>query len=193
MIAAGVRREHARPRPVHFAAQRYLGQTPGLDMLLVKAGVVTAHPANLHRLLFDEGQLVLAFPEGAHAQPLRARYRVREFSRADLLGAALRARAPIVPVAVLGSEEAAPVVGGPPLRGPLRRLASWALARPALSLPVALPAKVRLRFLAPVDPAQWPAAGGEDEAIRGLGDELRALIQDNLFEMVAQRRSVWLG
>ena len=43
------------------------GAFPVLDMLLVKAGGVNAHPANLHRLLFDEGQLVLAFPEAGPA------------------------------------------------------------------------------------------------------------------------------
>jgi 1-acyl-sn-glycerol-3-phosphate acyltransferase len=211
MIAKAIRVEHRRPRPLHFATERVLGTVPGVDMLLVKAGGVAAHPANLHRLLFDERQLVLVFPEGAGAKPLRERYRLRPFRRLDLLAAALRAGAPIVPVAVLGAEEAAPMLGRLPT-GPLGMLAPLRrLPRLDLAVGLPLPAKIRIRFLSPVDPRRWgPAAGdhlaagddlapgdrpaaADEHAACALADDLRALIQENLLEMVAQRRSVWLG
>ena len=56
-------------------------------------------------------QLVLVFPEGRKGteKPLRERYRLRRFGRGDYVRPAMRARAPIVPVAVLGAEEAQPV------------------------------------------------------------------------------------
>ena len=79
-------------------------------MLIPKIGCVPAHPANVHRLLYDERQLVLVFPEGRKgtektlqpalpAAPLRAR-RVRRGGDAR--------RAKLVPVCVVGAEEAAP-------------------------------------------------------------------------------------
>lgn len=179
MIAKTIRHAHPRPRPVHFATERSLSRVPGLDMLLTKAGAVSAHPANLHRLLFDERALVLAFPE-AGPGALRERYRLRAFSRTAGLQAAARARATVIPVAVLGAQEATPILGR---LGPLRV---------PLSAPLPLPAKLRLRFLEPV-PAQRVRSALEGHGAQRLAEDVRALIQENLLDLLAARRSVWLG
>jgi 1-acyl-sn-glycerol-3-phosphate acyltransferase len=171
MIAKAIRDEHPRARRVHVAAEAGIRRIPGLGMLATKVGVVADHPANLHRLLFDEGELVLAFPErleGA-ARPFRRRYQLREFAP-DWTAMAARAGVPIVPVAVVGGEEAAPL--------------SAALRRLPITVTPPLPAKFRLRFLGAVAP---------DKDIEGVDESIRALIQENLLEMVAARRSVWLG
>ena len=80
-------------------------------MLVPKIGGVPAHPANVHRLLYDEEQLVLVFPEGRKGTEklYKDRYRLRRFGRGGFVEAAMRARAPIVPVAVVGAEEAMPI------------------------------------------------------------------------------------
>jgi 1-acyl-sn-glycerol-3-phosphate acyltransferase len=181
MIVKAVREEHRHPRPVHLAIEEGLGHVPGVGMLLTKLGAVPAHPANVRRLLFDEEQLVLLFPEGPDGarKPLSERYRLRSFDHSAFAGHARDAGAPIVPVALLGAEEALPRIAR---LGILRRVARVPLA------PVfPLPAKFRIRFLEPVD----PAPPREDDA--RLVEDIRALIQENLFEMVAERRSVWLG
>ena len=161
-------------------------------MLLSKLGAVSAHPADLHRLLFDERQLVLAFPEGASGtrKPLKERYRLRRFGTSELVESALRARVPIVPVAVLGAEEAMPVLAriGAPLGGRLR------LPRLPVTPAVPLPAKFRIRFLEPVLSDELGESAWSDRAyVHALSHDLRALIQENLLELVAGRRSVWLG
>jgi 1-acyl-sn-glycerol-3-phosphate acyltransferase len=188
MIARALREEHPRDRPVHLALTRSFAHLPLLGMAVTKLGSVAAHPANLHRLLFDEGQLVVVFPEGPRAsgKPLRARYRLRRFDGLEFVGAALRARVPIVPVAVLGAEEASPTVASLPGLG--RRL------RLPLGTPVPFPAKFRLRFLQPIHTDTLELDSWRD-AVRAqeLGEEVRTLLQENLFDMVAQRRSVWLG
>jgi 1-acyl-sn-glycerol-3-phosphate acyltransferase len=155
---------------------------PGLGMALTKLGGVAAHPANLHRLLYDEGELVLAFPEGRQgtAKPLGRRYLLRRFDP-DVAVVAARAAVPIVPVAVLGAEESSPVIGR--LRGRIGRFTG-------VPVPVPLPAKFRVRFLEPVDVA---GADRDPGARAALAADLRALIQENLLEMVGARRSVWLG
>ena len=68
------------------------------------------------------------------------------------------------------------------------------LTRVPLTPTLPLPAKVKIRFLEPVAPdaISQARARGEGSA-QQLGDEIRALIQENLFEMVAERQSVWLG
>ena len=77
-----------------------------------------AHPANVHRLLYDEEQLVLVFPEGGKGtgKLYKDRYRLRRFGRGGFVEAAMRARAPIVPVAVIGAEEAQPIFAHLPLK-----------------------------------------------------------------------------
>jgi 1-acyl-sn-glycerol-3-phosphate acyltransferase len=177
MVAKAVRDEHPRQRPVHLATERSFKRLPGLGMLVTKVGGVHAHPANLHRLLFDERELVLAFPEGARGvrKSFKERYRLRPFG-GDLIDVARRARVPIVPVAVMGAEESVPVLGSV---GALGRLPRVPIA-PALPLP----AKFRIRFLEPIAADARPPVTPQ---------EVEALIQENLLEMVAGRRSVWLG
>ena len=60
---------------------------------------------------YDEEQLVLVFPEGRKGTEklYKDRYRLRRFGRGGFVESAMRAKAPIVPVAVVGAEEAMPV------------------------------------------------------------------------------------
>ncbi len=193
MIAKAVREEHPRPRPVHLATEPRVTGVPALGMLVTKLGAVGSHPANLHRLLFDEDQLVLIFPEGREGvrKPLRERYRLRDFADGDFATQAARAGVPIVPVAVVGAEEAQPVFARVGSRRRLGRLPLPRLPQVPLAAGVPFPAKFKLRFLEPVATV---ADGEADEAhAPDLGREIRALIQENLLEMVATRQSIWLG
>jgi 1-acyl-sn-glycerol-3-phosphate acyltransferase len=156
-------------------------------MLQTKLGRVAPHPANLQRLLFDEAQLVLAFPEGTagSGKPVKERYRLRRFASRGLVEAALAARAPLVPIAVLGAEEAAPLFS---------RVKVPAVPRLPLAVPVPLPAKLKIRFLEPIDTTRLASASEPDPGLAGrILEDVRALIQENLLELVAERRSPWLG
>ena len=106
--------------------------------------------------------------------------RLAIMDRGRLVQAALRAQAAIVPVAIIGAEEALPA---------LARMRSL-----SLMAPLPLPAKFRIRFLEPVPTEDLPARSWEQESIvLSLTEDIRALIQENLLELVAERRSVWLG
>jgi 1-acyl-sn-glycerol-3-phosphate acyltransferase len=184
MIAKAVGEDPRLRRVVHLASSRTFATVPVLGMAVTKLGGVSAHPANLHRLLFDEQALVLLFPEGGRARkPLRWRYRLRRFDQLEFVQVAIRARVPIIPVAVVGSEEAVPTLASMPLG-----------VRLPLSAGVPLPAKLRLRFLEPVRTDDLAEALARDRTLAGeLAEDIRGLIQENLFEMVSARRSVWLG
>ena len=187
MIAKAIREEHPLPRPVHLLTARSLTGVPGIGMLQTKLGRVAPHPANLQRLLFDEAQLVLAFPEGTagSGKPVKERYRLRRFASRGLVEAALAARAPLVPIAVLGAEEAAPLFS---------RVKVPAVPRLPLAVPVPLPAKLKIRFLEPIDTTRLASASEPDPGLAGrILEDVRALIQENLLELVAERRSPWLG
>ncbi len=187
MISRAIAEEPRLRRIVHLATAQTFSGWPLIGMAATKLGAVGVHPANLHRLLFDEQALVLVFPEGRRSRkPLRWRYRLRRFDQIDFVQAAMRARVPIVPVAVIGSEEAQPTFASLP-RLPFA-------GRVPIGAPVPLPAKLRLRFLEPVDTRSLGDQPWRDRTMAGeLTEDIRALIQENVFELVAARRSVWLG
>ncbi len=111
MIMQAIRHEHPEPRPLHMLGEDWFKGYPGAGMLTNKLGLVSAHPANAQRLLHDEGGLVLVFPEGQKGSRKLywQRYRLRRFGRGGFVRTAMRAGVPIVPVAVLGAEEAMPI------------------------------------------------------------------------------------
>jgi 1-acyl-sn-glycerol-3-phosphate acyltransferase len=201
MIAKAIKEEHPRPRPLHLTVEHFFKGYPGFSMLLPKIGAVAAHPANVQRLLFDEQQLVLVFPEGRKGTEklYKDRYRLRRFGRGGFVEAAMRARAPIVPVAVVGAEEAAPIFAH--VR-PLQRLTGLLYFPITPTFPHLgllgmlgyLPAKFLIRFLPPVRTDRMGDAPWEDRGlVQTMSDEIRATIQDELLDMVGRRRSVWLG
>ncbi|MCL4287587.1 MAG: acyltransferase family protein [Thermoleophilia bacterium] len=201
MIGKAIRDEHPHPRPLHMTVEHFFKGYPGFSALLPKIGCVPAHPANVHRLLYDEGGLVLVFPEGRKGTEklVKDRYRVRRFGRGGFVEAAMRGQARIVPVCVVGAEEAAPVFA----RSRLLQRATGLLYFPLtptfpwlgpLGMLGYLPAKFRIRFLEPIDTTAMGPDPAEDKAlVQSVAQEVRARIQENLEEMVSRRRSVWLG
>ena len=199
MLTKAVREEHPHPRPVYVTVEHFFKGYPGFSALLPKLGCVAAHPANVHRLLHDEEQLVLVFPEGRKgtAKLYKDRYRLRRFGRGGFVEAAMRARVPIVPACVVGAEEAAPVFAQVGLMKRLTGLLYFPLTPTfphlgLLGMLGYLPAKFKLRFL---DPIEFGAGDShEDKAlVQTIANEIRAGIQENLWDMLATRKSVWFG
>jgi 1-acyl-sn-glycerol-3-phosphate acyltransferase len=201
MIAKALKEEHPRERTTYLTAEHFFKGYPGFSMLLPKIGAVPAHPANVHRLLFDEGRLVLVFPEGRKGTEklYRDRYRLRRFGRGGFVEAAMRARAPIVPVALMGAEEAQPVFAHFGLLQRVTRLIYVPLTPTfphlgPLGMLGYLPAKFRIRFLPAVRTDQMGDEPWEDKAlVQTVAHDIRATIQEELYDLVGNRRSVWLG
>ena len=163
-----------------------------------------AHPANVHRLLYDEGQLVLVFPEGRKGTEklYKDRYRLRRFGRGGFVEAAMRARAPIVPIAVVGAEEAAPVFAQVK---PLQRLTGLLYFPITPTFPHFgllgmlgyLPAKFKLRFLrAGADRRsrlRRRAVGGQGARADRRPRDPRHHPGRARSTCSAERRSVWFG
>ncbi|MBA2793184.1 MAG: 1-acyl-sn-glycerol-3-phosphate acyltransferase [Thermoleophilaceae bacterium] len=199
MIAKAIRDEHPQPRPLNITVEHFFKGYPGFSMLIPKIGCVAAHPANVHRLLFDERQLVLVFPEGRKGTEklYKERYRLRRFGRGGFVEAAMRAEAKLVPVCVVGAEEAMPVFAQLNLLKKMTGLLYTPLTPTFPHFGLAgmlgyLPAKFKLRFLEPI---HFDEEGlHEDKGhVQSTAHEVRARIQENLFEMVAKRESVWFG
>jgi 1-acyl-sn-glycerol-3-phosphate acyltransferase len=199
MIGKAIKEEHTHPRPLNITVEHFFKGYPGFSMLIPKIGAVAAHPANVHRLLYDEQQLVLVFPEGRKGTEklYKDRYKLRRFGRGGFVEAAMRAQAPIVPVCVIGAEESAPIFAQvnalQRLTGllyfPLTPTFPWFGPFGMLGY---LPAKFKLRFLEPMyfnEDRMW-----EDKAlVQTVAHEIRARIQENVLDMLKTRKSVWFG
>ena len=202
VIARAIREDHPRHRQVHVTVEHFFKGYPGLSMLIPKIGGVPAHPANVHRLLQDEQQLVLVFPEGRKGTEklYRDRYRLRRFGRGGFVEAAMRADAQLVPTCVVGAEEAMPVFGQLDFMKRLTGLLYFPITPTfpwlgPVGMLAYLPAKFKVRFLEPIDTVELGGAeGAQDRAlVQTLAQEIRARIQDGLRDMLAKRRSVWFG
>ena len=199
MIAKAIREEHPHPRPLNITVEHFFKGYPGFSALLPKIGCVAAHPANVQRLLYDEEQLVLVFPEGRKgtAKLYKDRYRLRRFGRGGFVEAAMRARTPIVPACVVGAEEAAPVFAQLGLLKRVTGLLYFPITPTfphfgLLGMLGYLPAKFKLRFLEPIEFGEGDSP--DDKAlVQTVAHEVRARIQENLWDMLASRKSVWFG
>jgi len=201
VIAKAIREEHSSPRELNITVEHFFKGYPLFSMLIPKIGCVAAHPANVHRLLYDEEKLVLVFPEGRKGteKVFHERYRLRRFGRGGFVTAAMRAKAKIVPVCVVGAEEAAPIFAQV---GFMKRLTGLLYFPVTPTFPWLgplgmlgyLPAKFKVRFLEPIDTTEFGADPDTDKAlVQTISQEVRARIQENLHEMVAERKSVWFG
>jgi 1-acyl-sn-glycerol-3-phosphate acyltransferase len=199
MLAKAIREEHPHPRPLNITVEHFFKGYPGFSALLPKIGCVAAHPANVQRLLYDEEQLVLVFPEGRKgtAKLYKDRYRLRRFGRGGFVEAAMRARTPIVPACVVGAEEAAPVFAQLGLLKRVTGLLYFPITPTfphfgLLGMLGYLPAKFKLRFLEPIEFGEGDSP--DDKAlVQTVAHEVRARIQENLWDMLASRKSVWFG
>jgi 1-acyl-sn-glycerol-3-phosphate acyltransferase len=199
VIMHGIEKEMGRP--VYGLADYFFRTIPVVGTLWARGGGVSARPANAYRLLREQGQLVLDFPEGTKgpSKSFTDRYQLRRFGRGGFVEIAMRAGVPIIPIAVTGSEEAMPVLFRLPavakvLGLPYFPVTANVLALGPLGVLVPFPAKFTLRVLDPVsfdvppDQERYSKSRVMDEAER-----IRSLIQESVYDMLRARRSVWFG
>jgi 1-acyl-sn-glycerol-3-phosphate acyltransferase len=189
-------------RPVYGLADYLFKAVPVLGTLWSRAGGVPAHPDNAYRLLREQGQLVLVFPEGSKGagKTYDQRYRLRRFGRGGFVEIAMRAGVPIVPIAVVGAEESMPtLIKFPSLARAMGVpyvpiTANMLVLGPLLGTLGYFPAKFKLRVLDPVyfdvppDQERYSKSRIMDES-----ESIRVHLQETLYEMLRARRSVWFG
>jgi 1-acyl-sn-glycerol-3-phosphate acyltransferase len=199
VIMHGIEKELGRP--VYGLADYFFRTIPVVGTLWARGGGVSARPANAYRLLREQGQLVLDFPEGTKgpSKSFTDRYQLRRFGRGGFVEIAMRAGVPIIPIAVTGSEEAMPILFRLPavakvLGLPYFPVTANVVALGPLGVLVPFPAKFTLRVLNPVsfdvppDQERYSKSRVMEEAER-----IRSVIQESVYDMLSARRSVWFG
>jgi 1-acyl-sn-glycerol-3-phosphate acyltransferase len=189
-------------RPVYGMAEYIFRELPVLGTLWSRAGGVPANPENAYRLLREQGQLALVFPEGtkATAKTYGERYRLRRFGRGGFVEIAMRAGVPVVPIAVVGAEESMPTLLRLPTLARAFGLpyfpitANMLVFGPVLGAVAPLPAKFRIRVLEPItfDVAPDQPRYSRSQLLE-QSEVVRERIQEALHDMLRRRRSVWFG
>ncbi len=194
LIMHGIERDLGRT--VYALHHEALRAIPVFGTLLARNGGVVGHPDNALRLLHDES-LVLVFPEGTKGtnKQMSKRYQLQRFGRGGFVETSLRAGAPIVPIAVMGTEETMPAVAvfksANGLVSPIT-LNSLLLGAAFSYLP--FPSKVRIRVLPPVVLDEPPGLDSYPaNTIADIAEQVRSLIQVEVDAMVAARVSVLSG
>jgi 1-acyl-sn-glycerol-3-phosphate acyltransferase len=196
----------ARP-PAHLERPRFLVEDdllrlPFAQAQLARVGAVRACRENLDQLI-SRGHSVIAFPEGARgaARSFRDRYQVGRFGRGGAIRAAIEDRIPLIPVGIVGAEEAYPRLGDTAALG---RLASLDLGLPVLPITPTFPLLGPLGLL-PL-PSKWvitigkpislldldPSSANDDVAVSHLTEALREKVQRLVEQGLDARTSTWL-
>jgi len=98
------------PRLPRSVVDKWAGTLPWINVFYARAGQVIGTRENVADLL-DDGQLLLVFPEGMDGirKPITQRYRLQNF-RVGFIEHALRASAPIIPMAFVGTDDQSPIL-----------------------------------------------------------------------------------
>ncbi len=198
MVTGALMKQHPLPRWPRFMVLDWAFGLPFVAPFMRKVGGVPASPHNATRILENDG-LMMVFPEGAKGtgKPFRDRYRLQRFGRGGFVEIALRTRSPIIPIAVVGSEEIYPMVGD----------ASWvakALGAPFAPITptfpwlgpfglIPLPSRWRIEFCEPIDISAYPAEAANDRrVVFEISELVRETIQHKLYENLVKRGSAFV-
>lgn len=189
-------------RAVYGLAEYIFRELPLIGTLWSRVGGVTAQPDNAYRLLREQRQLVLVFPEGTKgtSKPYSERYKLARFGRGGFVEIAMRAGVPVVPIAVVGAEESMPIVFKMPQLAKRLGLpyvpitANMVVFGPLLGGLLYFPSKFKLRVLDPVHfdvPPDQPRYSRSK--VMDASEAIREQIQASLYDMLRTRKSVWFG
>jgi len=198
MVMHAVRRDHAARRDVRPLVEDAVFHLPYLGPLMNRIGGVRACPENAERLLRN-GEVVAVFPEGVKGMSKlwRDRYRLQRFGRGGFVKLALRMRVPIIPVAVIGAEEATPMLGK--ITWFTKHLGvPWIPVTPTfpwlgLTGLLPLPSRWIVKFADPIHLTDLSPEAADDRLLVGrLADQIRAQIQALVDDLRVQRGRAFL-
>jgi len=188
MLTMAMLLEAEPPRMVRGMGEYFIPKLPWLSTLAVRGGMMVGTPENCRHML-EDGECVMAFPEGARGinKPFSRRYRLERFGL-GFMRLALETRTPIVPVAILGSEEQNPGI------------ANFAGLGRALGMP-SLPITIGFPWLGPLGllplptkyhihygtPLRFEGDPNDDDGliqakVNRVRDAIHAMLQDGLRE-----------
>jgi 1-acyl-sn-glycerol-3-phosphate acyltransferase len=198
IVQYAVATEHPKRRIIRNIGADLVYQLPVIGPLARKGGAAVATEEDAHELL-ARGELVGVYPEGYKGvgKGWRERYKLQRFGRGGFMETALRNRVPIIPVAIVGAEEAFPMIGNAKWLAKAMGMPyfpitpTFPLLGPLGLLP--LPSKWIIEFGDPIPMDDYPPDAAEDAMlVFDLADRVRDTIQQMLYRNLQQRKGVFL-
>jgi 1-acyl-sn-glycerol-3-phosphate acyltransferase len=197
MTQVAVHDEHPARRHLRMLGADLVFSTPVVGEMARKSGSTLAANPDAERLL-SGGELCGVWPEGFKGvgKPFSERYKLQRFGRGGFVSAALRTGVPIIPCSIVGAEEIYPMIGN--LKTVARLVGApyapvtptWPLLGPLGLIP--LPSKWIIEFGSPVQTSDLgPASADDPMLVFDLTDQVRETIQQTLYSLLMQRRSVF--
>lgn len=181
--------EHPAHRRLRMLAGDLVFTLPFIGDIARRAGHTLACQPDAERLL-RAGEVVGVWPEGYKGigKPFDQRYRLQRFGRGGFVSAAVGTGAPIIPTAIVGAEEASPMLAD---IQPLARMLglpyfpvtpTFPLLGPAGLMP--LPSRWCIHFGEPIDTRDLP---DDPMLVFELTDRVRDDIQRSLYRLLIRR------
>jgi 1-acyl-sn-glycerol-3-phosphate acyltransferase len=197
MLKFGVLDRHPARRHVRLLAADLAFRMPFIAELARKSGNTLATTEDAYRLLAT-GEVLGVFPEGFKGvgKPFSQRYKLQRFGRGGFIEVALRARCPIVPVSIVGSEEIMPMLHNAKTLARLFGLPYFPITPtfpwlgPLGLIPI--PSKWTVEFGEPIPTDPYEEDAWQDPlTVFELTDRVRDEIQQTLYRNLLHRRSVF--
>jgi 1-acyl-sn-glycerol-3-phosphate acyltransferase len=188
---------HPAQRNLRMLGANLVFQMPLVGEIARKSGNTLACNPDAERLL-STGEVVGVWPEGFKGigKPYRDRYKLQRFGRGGFVATALKTKTPIIPCAIVGAEEIYPIIGNAKTLARLFNLPYFPLTPTfpwlgPLGL-VPLPSKWIIEFGEPIHTDQFPDGAADDPMlVFNITDQVRETIQQTLYRLLVQRRSVF--
>lgn len=193
MLSYAVHRNTPDHRFLRLLAADLVFSLPVVGDFARRSGGTLASADDASRLLAD-GELVGVFPEGFKGvgKGWSQRYRLQRFGRGGFVATALRAGVPIIPVAIVGAEEAYPMIGD---ITPLARALGFPYFPVTPTFPllgllgvIPLPSRWIIEIGDPIQTAHLGSEAADDPmGVFELTDQVRERIQSRLYALLRQR------
>jgi 1-acyl-sn-glycerol-3-phosphate acyltransferase len=183
LIGGAMALNPAGPRAPRPMVDRFVPTVPWLGSIMTGIGAVIGDPLNCVKML-EQDEAVIVFPEGVRGsgKPYRKRYQLQRFGN-GFMHLAMQTGAPIVPVGVVGCEEAMPSFAN---IAPLARLLGLPYVPLGPWLP--LPARVYLNF---GEAICFDKSAVNEEDVTARVELIRNKIRELIARGLAQRTSVF--
>jgi 1-acyl-sn-glycerol-3-phosphate acyltransferase len=188
---------HPAKRHLRMLGADLVFRSPVIAPMARKGGATLACNEDAERLL-SGGELAGVWPEGFKGigKPFSERYKLQRFGRGGFVSAALRSGVPIIPCSIVGAEEIYPIVGNVKV---LARLLGFPYVPVTPFFPwlgplgmIPLPSKWIIEFGEPIPTDELgPGAADDPMLVFNLTDQVREVIQQTLYKLLLQRRSVF--
>jgi len=197
MVSVDIFKKIEPPRLARMVVDYFAAYLPFVNNFMVRSGQIIGHRKNFQMLL-EMGELLGVFPEGhkGTGKFYWERYKLRTFN-VGFVELSLLHKAPIIPTAIIGAEEQAPMIGD---IKPIAKLLGFPYFPITPFFPwlgplgmIPLPTKYYICYGEPFKLYEEypPEAVNEPETMRTLADKVQLKVQEMLDELLKKRKTIF--